>query len=71
MEDEGFERFRPSEAQKGSKKSYVFKSWNPNALVGLFLAFLLLAPNLSRSAQLTVRIAQANNTPAFCFCLCS
>jgi NitT/TauT family transport system substrate-binding protein len=59
MANEVFERVHhPREAGKGSKKSFACKSWKSKSFICLFLVSLFPVPNLSWSAQPTVRMAQ-------------
>jgi len=64
MANEVFERVL-KEARKGSKKSFASKSWKSKSFICLFLVSLLAVPNLSWSAQATVRMAQPLNALAF------
>ena len=64
MANEVFERVL-KEARKGSKKSFASKSWKSKSFICLVLVSLLPVPNLSWSAQATVRMAQPLNALAF------
>src|SRR5215472_18151663 len=62
MASEVFEMIHSREARKGSKKSFAYKSWKPKSFIWLFLVSLFPVPNLSWSAQPTVRMAQPINS---------
>jgi NitT/TauT family transport system substrate-binding protein len=65
MASEVFEMVHSREARKGSKKSFACNSWKSKSFICLFLVSLLPVPNLSWSAQPTVRMAQPLNALAF------
>src|SRR5262249_38808073 len=65
MVSELFERVHPGTARKSVKKCFACKAWKSKSFSCLVFISLLLAPNLSTSAQPPVRIAQANNTLPF------
>ena len=65
MANEVFEMVHSREARKGSKKSFACNSWKSKSFICLFLVSLLSVPNLSWSAQPTVRMAQPLNALAF------
>src|SRR5499426_392727 len=45
-----------------AKKSFACKSWKSKSVIWLFFVSLLSIPNLSRSAQPTVRMSQPTNS---------
>ena len=65
MTNEVFEHVYSTKTRKSIRKSFACKAWKSKSFGCLFLISRLLAPNLSESAQPTVRIAQANNTLPF------
>src|SRR5215475_10447511 len=62
MANEVFEMVHPREAPKGSKKSFACKSWKSKSVIWLFFVSLFSIPNLSWSAQPTVRMAQPSRS---------
>ena len=58
MANEVFEMVHPREAPKGSKKSFACISWKSKSVIWLFFVSLFSVPNLSWSAQPTVRMSQ-------------
>jgi NitT/TauT family transport system substrate-binding protein len=62
MANEVFEMVHPREAPKGSKKSFACISWKSKSVIWLFFVSLFSVPNLSWSAQPTVRMSQPTNS---------
>ena len=65
MASEVFEMVHPRKAPKGSKKSFACKSWRSKSVIWLFFVSLFSVPNLSWSAQPTVRMSQPTNNLGF------